>query len=76
MAQVNFSKGQLHSKRQSYDADYSARGPERLIITHPGDITRSKPLNQNEKLQRKLERNGKVFKFVSFDVKLVRHVLE
>jgi hypothetical protein len=65
------SKG-LQTKRASVDHE---RPCERLTFRHP-PLDINKAVTQQEKLQRKLERNGKVFKFVSFDVKLVRHVLE
>ena len=51
-------------------------GSDRVRFNHPGDITIAKLVTDQEKLKRKLERNGKVFKFINFDVKLVRHVLE
>jgi hypothetical protein len=60
----------LQTKRVSVDG-----GCERLAFRHP-PLDINKVITQQEKLQRKLERTGRVFKFVSADVKLVRHVLE
>lgn len=58
----------MQTKRGSVDIP-------RLTFRHP-PLDIDKAVTQQEKLQRKLERNGRVFRFVSADVKLVRHVLE
>lgn len=49
---------------------------ERVRFRDPGDINNARALNPQEIVKRRLERSGKTFRFLAFEIKLVKHVLE